>query len=103
MEQRKESTAADREYQQMVRAKADVLKAIANPIRLCLVKKLKEHGECNVTYFTDCMDTSQPNISQHLAKLRDLGIVGCRKDGQTVNYYLTDETVSALISVLFPE
>ena len=54
---------------------ADKLKALAHPARLCMVKKLYEHGECNVSYFVDCMPMSQSNISQHLAKLRDLGIV----------------------------
>ena len=58
-----------KEYQEAMRKKAELLKAIAHPVRLCLTRKLYENGKCNVTYFTDCLETSQSNISQHLEKL----------------------------------
>ena len=73
-----------KEYQEAMRKKAELLNAIAHPVRLCLTRKLYENGKCNVTYFTDCLETSQSNISQHLAKMRDLGVVDCEKEGQTV-------------------
>ena len=43
-----------KEYQDGTRKKAELLKAIAHPVRLCLTRKLYENGKCNVTYFTDC-------------------------------------------------
>ena len=54
-----------------VRVLADKLKALAHPARLYMVKKLYLHGECNGSYFVDCMPMSQSSISQYLGKLRD--------------------------------
>lgn len=82
---------------------AELLKAIANPIRLCLILKLCEKDICNVTYFTNCMDVSQSAISQHLAKLRDLGIVGYTKEGLTVNYYLKNQKIRKIIEIIAGE
>ncbi|MDY6062401.1 MAG: metalloregulator ArsR/SmtB family transcription factor [Erysipelotrichaceae bacterium] len=90
-------------YEELMKEKAQLLKAIASPIRLCLIKKLYEQKYCNVTYFTDCMNTSQSNISQHLGKLRSMGIVGYQKEGQNVNYYLKDECVIKLVKGLFED
>ena len=92
-----------KEYQEAMRKKAELLKAIAHPVRLCLTRKLYENGKCNVTYFTDCLGTSQSNISQHLAKMRDLGVVDCEKEGQTVYYFIKDDSIKHIMSVLFDE
>lgn len=91
------------EYQELITEKAQLLKALAHPIRLCLVKKLCEQGRLNVTYFTNCMDASQSSISQHLGKLRDLGILACEKEGQSVIYHIKNETVRSLVKSLFEE
>ncbi len=88
------------EKQEIIK-KAELLKAISNPIRLCLVQKLYQYEVCNVTYFTNCMDVSQSAISQHLSKLRDLGIVGYKKEGQVVNYFIQNEEVKEIIKLLF--
>ncbi|MDD7267336.1 MAG: metalloregulator ArsR/SmtB family transcription factor [Lachnospiraceae bacterium] len=90
-------------YQEMITEKAMLLKALAHPIRLCLVKKLCEQGNCNVTYFTNCMEASQSSISQHLGKLRDLGILGFEKDGQNVHYFIKNESVRGIVRSLFGE
>lgn len=84
-----------------VRVLADKLKALAHPARLCMVKKLYLHGECNVSYFVDCMPMSQSSISQHLAKLRDLGIVQIERQGQEIHYMLVDEDVKNMMKTLF--
>lgn len=90
-------------YQEYVTQKADMLKAISHPIRLCLVKKLSEQEICNVSYFTECMGVNQSTVSQHLAKLRDIGIVGCIRDGQNINYYLKNEEVKKIVKCIFEE
>ena len=89
------------EYKQKLKEKSEILKAIGHPIRLCLVKRLSEHKELNVTYFTNCMDASQSSISQHLSKLKSMGIIDSRKDGQLVMYFLKSEEVRKIIGVLF--
>ncbi|MFC2471259.1 MAG: ArsR family transcriptional regulator, partial [Lachnoanaerobaculum gingivalis] len=46
---------------------------------------------------------NQSTVSQHLAKLRDIGIVGCLRDGQTINYYLKNEEVKKIVKLMFEE
>ncbi|WP_130836049.1 ArsR/SmtB family transcription factor [Lachnoclostridium sp. Marseille-P6806] len=92
-----------RTYREEIKQKAELLRAIAHPVRLCLVRKLYEHGRCNVTYFMDCMDTSQSNISQHLAKMRSLGVLDCEKEGQNVYYFIKNEQIKRILSVMFDE
>lgn len=103
MSQQKKRPPVTPEHQAEVRERSNLLKAISNPIRLCLVQKMYTEGSCSVTYFTDCMETSQSNISQHLARLRTLGIVDFKKDGQTVHYFIKNKTVEQIIEILFPE
>lgn len=91
----------DEDYRQGMVDKAEVLKALSHPVRLCLARKMYEHGSCSVSYFCDCMDTSQPNISQHLAKMRAAGIVGTSRDGQTVNYYIKSDEARQVLAALF--
>ncbi len=44
---------------------------------------------------------SQSSISQHLAKLRDLGIVQIERQGQEIHYMLVDEDVKNMMKTLF--
>ena len=91
------------DYQELITSKAELLKTISHLIRLCLVKKLSKQKNCNVSYFTECMGVNQSNVSQHLAKLRDMGIVGCIRDGQNINYYLKNEEVKKIVKLIFEE
>ena len=59
------------EQYQNYEKEAETLKALAHPIRLCIVKGLID-GRCNVNHMKDCMGASQSNVSQHLAKLKAL-------------------------------
>lgn len=80
---------------------AGLLKVVSHPARLCIVKKLYVEGESNVSYFTECMSISQSGVSQHLAKLRDLGIVEARRQGTEIYYELVDEDVKKLVKYFF--
>lgn len=84
-----------------IEEKAGILKALAAPARLCLVKQLIDEGEKNVACFESCMDISQSSISQHLAKLKDLNILSFRKDGNKVYYYCEREDVIEIVNTLF--
>jgi DNA-binding transcriptional ArsR family regulator len=82
---------------------AELLKALAHPVRLCIVKGLAKKEACNVSYMQECLDLPQSTVSQHLQKLRSLGIVTCERKGLEVNYSLADERVRQLILVLLGE
>lgn len=80
---------------------AEILKVLAHPVRLCIVKGLIEKGECNVTYMQLCLDTPQSTTSQHLQKLRAAGIVEGKRNGLEVNYSVCNDIVVDLIKTLF--
>ena len=64
------------------------LKAMSHPLRLMILCKLGEE-EFSVQDIVDNVGTSQSNISQHLAILRDKGILSARKDANKVFYKVT--------------
>jgi len=82
---------------------AELLKALAHPVRLCIVRGLLEKGRCNVTYMQGCLDLPQSTVSQHLQKLRSAGIVEADRKGLEINYVVKDERVKRLVGILFEE
>ncbi|MFC3772866.1 ArsR/SmtB family transcription factor [Paenibacillus sp. GCM10012303] len=66
---------------------ADVLKLLGDKNRLTIVALLNEQELC-VCEIVDLLQTSQPNISQHMRKLKDGGLVKETKRGQWVYYSL---------------
>ncbi len=81
---------------------ANLLKAVAHPVRLCLVKNMLD-GEKNVTYFVNCLDASQANISQHLAVLRAADVVSTRKEKNEVFYSIKDSSIRGIVELLYYE
>jgi ArsR family transcriptional regulator len=82
---------------------AELLKVLAHPVRLCIVKGLLAKGQCNVTYMQNCLDMPQSTISQHLQKLRSAGIIEGERTGLEVNYRVCDERVEKLVNMLIVE
>lgn len=82
---------------------AEILKALAHPVRLCIVRGLMHKEACNVTYMQECLNLPQSTVSQHLQKLRTMGIVDTERNGLEVNYTLKNEKVKKLIAVFFEE
>lgn len=80
--------------------KSEVLKAIAHPIRLCIVKGLMDN-ECNVTKIQECLKLPQSTVSQHLSKLKAAGIIEGERRGLEICYRVVDEDVKKIIKVLF--
>lgn len=81
--------------------KAQLLKSIAHPIRLCIVRGLLEEAGSNVSYIQNCLDMPQSTVSQHLAKLKAAGIVEGNRSGTEVNYYVINEDVKNIVKYLF--
>jgi ArsR family transcriptional regulator len=53
-------------------------------------------GEQNVSYLLSRIDTTQPNMSQHLTTLFQAGILGKRREGVQIFYRIVDDRVAAL-------
>lgn len=79
---------------------AAVLKALANEKRLMILCKLMEHGERSVLPLADDVGLSQSALSQHLARMREEGIVSFRRDGQTLYYRLSNSNVGRILKTL---
>ncbi|AGK95693.1 ArsR/SmtB family transcription factor [Clostridium pasteurianum] len=80
---------------------AEMLKVLAHPIRLCIVKGLIENGGCNVSHMQDCLGIPQSTVSQHLQKLKTAGIIEGKRNGLEINYTVCDEKVINLVNTLF--
>jgi ArsR family transcriptional regulator len=75
------------------------LKAMSHPLRLKILCVLGDQ-EVSVQDIVDRVGTSQSNISQHLAILRDKGILSARKDANRVYYRVEDNRTLALIRMM---
>jgi len=60
---------------------AGLLSALSNPLRLRILRQLLKDTAC-VTDFVEAMDVDQPKVSQHLAVLREAGVIHCRAEGR---------------------
>lgn len=77
-----------------------LLKAMANECRLLVLCHLAEAGELSVGQLQDRVGLSQSALSQHLAKMRDEGLVATRKEAQSVFYRICDPKVGQLLQLL---
>jgi DNA-binding transcriptional ArsR family regulator len=75
------------------------LKAMSHPLRLKILCTLGDR-EVSVQDIVEHVGTSQSNISQHLAILRDKGILASRKDANRVYYRVGDPRTLRLISMM---
>lgn len=75
------------------------LKAMSHPLRLKILCTLGDQ-EISVQDIVESVGTSQSNISQHLAILRDKGILASRKDANRVYYRVSDSRTLRLIGMM---
>lgn len=80
---------------------AQTLKAIGNARRLMVVCKLVEHGERMVGDLAADVGLSQSALSQHLARMRDEGLITFRRESQTLWYRIADPRTEALLATLY--
>lgn len=74
---------------------AELFSVLSTPIRLQILSSLCD-GELSVTQILEKVETTQPNLSQHLAILYRHGVVGKRKEGTQVLYSVQSEKAVAL-------
>jgi DNA-binding transcriptional ArsR family regulator len=85
--------------QEHIEMAARSLKAIAHPLRLKILCVIGDQEAC-VQEIVDAVGTSQSNISQHLAILREKGVLQTRKDANRVFYSVTDPRTLQLVSLM---
>lgn len=79
---------------------ARLLSALGQTKRLMVLCRLVD-TEMSVGALADAVGLGQSALSQHLARLRDLGIVATRREAQTIYYRLASENARRLIGLLY--
>jgi len=87
------------DHDEHVQIAARALKAISHPLRLKILCVVGDQEVC-VQDIVDAVGTSQSNISQHLAILRDKGVLTTRKDANRVFYRVADQRTLQLIVMM---
>ena len=80
---------------------ATTLKLLANQRRLMILCKLTELGTANAGRLAQEVGLSQSALSQHLARLREDGLVAFERDAQTLWYRIADPRVGTLLATLY--
>jgi len=78
---------------------AEILKVLGHPIRLKIVAGLCTR-ECNVKHIWECLGLPQATVSQHLALLKNKGIITGKRDGVEVHYSVTNPLTQKIIDAL---
>jgi len=80
-------------------AEAEVLKVLGHPIRLKIVAGLCTR-ECNVKHIWECLGLPQATVSQHLALLKNKGIIEGKREGVEVHYSVIHPLAKKIIASL---
>jgi ArsR family transcriptional regulator len=78
---------------------ARILKAIAHPHRLEIIRGLKKDG-CNVSRIQETLGLPQSTISHHLLVLKNAGILSSRREGTTVCYTIEIGEIVRILDIL---
>lgn len=87
--------ADKRDGDQVFETAAELFGLLATPVRLKIISAVC-NGERNVSDLLEQIDTTQPNMSQHLATLYRAGVLGKRREGTQIFYRLQSERVATL-------
>jgi len=90
-----------RQFMQQAAAQAaGLLRLVGNEHRLLVLCLLIEHGELTVGQLLDQVELSQSALSQHLARMREEGLIAFRREAQTLYYRIENPDAEKLIAAL---
>ena len=95
-----DTTFDSTQMQESARQASKLLKALSNESRLLILCNLTE-GEKSVSELIPLVDLSQSALSQHLARLRQEGLVKTRRSSQSIYYSLQGEKARQVIELLY--
>jgi ArsR family transcriptional regulator len=81
---------------------ADMFRVMSAPLRLKIINCLCS-GEKNVSYLLTKVNTTQPNMSQHLNTLYQAGILGKRREGVQIFYRIIDQRIVSICEAVCSE
>ena len=83
------------ESEEVFETAAEIFRVMSSPMRLKIISSLC-NGEKNVTQLLEEIDTTQPNMSQHLNTLFQAGVIGKRREGVQIFYRIINDRVVTL-------
>lgn len=78
-------------------AAANMLKAIAHPVRISILNCLDEGKKLTVSEIHETLKIEQAAASHHLGILKDKGVLNSKRDGKNTYYFLKHENLSNII------
>ena len=79
---------------------ASMLKAMAHPMRISILKHLEGNKRLTVTEIHELLGIEQSTTSHHLGILKDKGVLCSKREGKNTFYYLKYEILSQIIDCL---
>ncbi|MFW5756742.1 MAG: ArsR/SmtB family transcription factor [Tangfeifania sp.] len=79
---------------------ASMLKAIAHPMRIAILKHLEGGKKLTVTQIHELLEIEQSTTSHHLGILRDKGVLCSKREGKNTYYYLKYNVLSQIVDCL---
>ncbi|SHF53580.1 transcriptional regulator, ArsR family [Mariniphaga anaerophila] len=79
---------------------ANMLKAIAHPMRIAILKHLEGGKRLTVTEIHELLGIEQSTTSHHLGILRDKGVLCAKREGKNTYYYLKYDILSQIVDCL---
>jgi DNA-binding transcriptional ArsR family regulator len=77
---------------------ANMLKAIAHPLRIAILSHLEGGKKLTVTQIHELLDIEQSTTSHHLGILKDKGVLCSKREGKNTYYFLKDNSLSNIVN-----
>ncbi|NIQ96961.1 MAG: winged helix-turn-helix transcriptional regulator [Desulfuromonadales bacterium] len=81
---------------------AETLKVLGHPVRLKIIAGLMSQS-CNVKKIWECLELPQATVSQHLALLKNKGLIEGRREGVEVFYQVVSPVARKIVGALFED
>ncbi len=79
---------------------ANMLKAIAHPMRIAIINFLDEGKKLTVTEIHELLNIEQSTTSHHLGILKDKGVLTSQREGKNTYYYLKNDNLSSIVDCI---
>src|SRR4030042_3855650 len=79
---------------------ANMLKAIAHPMRIAIINFLEDGRKLTVTEIHELLNIEQSTTSHHLGILKDKGVLASKREGKNTYYFLKHENLSNIVECL---
>ncbi len=91
-----------RANQEILTRRAEVLRVISHPQRLFVLRGLQKH-RCNVSQIQVALGLTQSGLSQHLSRLKAVGVIKGVRKGKEICYEIIDEEVIKILAIVFSD